>query len=79
VTDSVTYSNTPAQRYYLEGGRGIKMVKALINKFHPMDNRAIQNIISSMQTLNFADNEDISIYHDKLENYTSNFCGLAKK
>jgi len=63
------FTGMPAQRYYLEGGRGIEMVKALVNKFHPMDNRAIQNIISSMQSLSLGDLEDLSVYRDKLENF----------
>jgi hypothetical protein len=45
------------------------MVKRLVDKFQPMDDRAIQAIISSMQSLVLADNEDLSIYRDKLENY----------
>ena len=45
------------------------MVKALVDKFHPMDDRAIQEIILSMQYLVLADTEDLSIYRDILENY----------
>ncbi len=63
------FTGMTAQRYYLEGGHGIEMIKALVNKFHPLDNREIQNIISSMQTLVLLDSEDLSIYRDKLENY----------
>jgi hypothetical protein len=63
------FTGLTAQRYYLEGGRGIEMIKALVNKFHPMDERAIENIISSMQFLTLADTEDLSVYRDKLENY----------
>jgi hypothetical protein len=44
------FTGLSAQRYYLEGGRGIEMIKALVDKFHPMDDRAIQSIISSMQS-----------------------------
>jgi hypothetical protein len=57
-----------AQNYYLSGGRGIEMVKALVDKFHPMDNGAIQALMSSMQNLQLLDNEDLSVYKDKLEN-----------
>jgi hypothetical protein len=45
------------------------MIKALVDKFHPMDDRTIQEIISSMQSLVLADTEDLSAYRDKLENY----------
>jgi hypothetical protein len=44
------FTGMNAQNYYLEGGHGIKMIHALVNKFHPMDNRAIQNFIESMQS-----------------------------
>ncbi len=44
------------------------MVKALVDKFHPMDNGAIQALMSSMQNLQLLDNEDLSVYKDKLEN-----------
>jgi hypothetical protein len=64
-----TICSLKSQQYYLEGGHGIEMVKALVNKFHPMDNNAIQNIISSMQALVLLDTEDLSVYRDKLENY----------
>lgn len=40
------FTGITALKYYLEGGRGIEMIKALVNKFHPLDNREIQNIIS---------------------------------
>jgi len=63
------FTGLTAQRYYLEGGRGIEMIKALVDKFHPMDERAIQTIISSMQSLTLVDTEDLSVYQDKLENY----------
>jgi hypothetical protein len=46
------FTSLTAQHYYLEGGRGIKMIKDLMNKFHPLDNNAIQTIISSMQARN---------------------------
>jgi hypothetical protein len=58
-----------AQRIYMEAGRGIEMIKVLADKFHPMDDRAIQNIISSMQNLVLADTDDLSEYWDKLENF----------
>jgi hypothetical protein len=63
------FTGLAAQRFYLEGGKGIEMVKRLVDKFHPMDDRAIQAIISSMQSLVLADTEDLSSYRDKLENY----------
>jgi hypothetical protein len=63
------FTSLSAQHYYLEGGQGIEMVKALADKFRPMDDRAIQIIISSMQNLTLADNEDFSVYKDKLKNY----------
>jgi hypothetical protein len=53
-----------AQKYYLEGSRGIEMMKALINKFHPLNNHEIQNIISSMQSPELLDSEDLSVYKD---------------
>jgi hypothetical protein len=34
-----------------------------------MDDRAIKNIITSMQTLTLADNKDLNVYHDKLKNF----------
>jgi hypothetical protein len=57
------------QQYYLEGGQGIEMIEALVNKFYPLDNREIQTIFSSMQMLELLDTEDFSIHQDKLENY----------
>jgi hypothetical protein len=45
------------------------MIKALVNKLHPLDERAIQKIISSMQNLKLLDLENLNVYHDKLENY----------
>jgi len=45
------------------------MIRALVDKFHPMVDRAIQSIISSMQSIALADTEDLSTYRDKLENY----------
>jgi hypothetical protein len=45
------------------------MIRAWVNKFHPLDDNAIQHIISSMQTFTLLDTKDLSIYHDKLENY----------
>jgi hypothetical protein len=63
------FTSMAAQHYYLKGRRGIKMVKALVNKFHPLDNNAIHSIISSMQSLELMDTEDLCLYKDKLENY----------
>jgi hypothetical protein len=57
------------QHYYLQGGRGIEMVHALVNKFHPLDNGAFQQIIASMQSLELLDTEDLSSYKNKLKNY----------
>jgi hypothetical protein len=48
------FTGMSAQNYYLEGGRGIKMIKAVVDKFHPLDDQAIQNIISSMPSLELA-------------------------
>jgi hypothetical protein len=45
------------------------MINALVDKFHPLDAHAIQNIVSSMQTLELSGMEDLSNYRDKLENY----------
>jgi len=73
------FTGLTAQRYYLEGGGGIEMIKALVNKFHPMDERVIQNIISSMQSLTLADTEDLSIYRDKLENYNLQFSWVGQE
>jgi hypothetical protein len=63
------FTSLKAQQFYLEGGHGIEMIKALVNKFHPLDDNAIQNIITSMQALVLLDTEDLSVYRDKLENY----------
>jgi hypothetical protein len=41
------------------------MIKALVDKFHPIDGRAVQNIITSMQNLTLADTEDLGVYRDK--------------
>jgi hypothetical protein len=57
------------QQYYLEGGQGIEMIKALVSKFYPLDNWKIQTIFSSMQMLELLDTEDFSIHQDRLENY----------
>jgi hypothetical protein len=45
------------------------MIHALVNKFHPLDDGAVQHIISSMQSLELLDSEDLSSYKNKLENY----------
>jgi hypothetical protein len=63
------FTSMNAQLFYMEGGWGIEMLHALVNKYHRLDNRAIQNIINAMQTLQLQDYEDLSVYHDKLENY----------
>jgi len=62
------FTSFNAQHFYLSGGRGIEMIKALVHKFHPLDAGAIQAIMSSMQSLQLSDSEDLSIYRDKLEN-----------
>lgn len=62
------FSSLNAQHYYLGGGHGIEMIKALVDKFHPLDNGAIQLIMVSMQKLQLLDNEDLSTYKDELEN-----------
>ncbi len=62
------FSSLNAQHYYLRGGRGIEMIKALVDKFHPLDNGAIQSIMSSLQSLQLQDNEDLSTYKDKMDN-----------
>jgi hypothetical protein len=62
------FSSLNAQHYYLGGGRGIEMIKALVDKFHPLDAGAIQSIMSSIQNLQLQDSEDLNIYRDKLEN-----------
>jgi hypothetical protein len=63
------FTSLSSQHYYLEGGRGIEMIRALVNKFHLLDNNAIQNIISLMQNLVLLDTEDLSTYKDKHDNY----------
>jgi hypothetical protein len=73
------FTSLTAQNYYLEGGRGIEMLKALVDKFHPLDHNAIQNIISSMQNLTLLDTEDLSTYKDKLEITTYNCLGSVKQ
>jgi hypothetical protein len=62
------FSSLKAQHYYLGGRHGIEMIKALVDKFHPMDSGAIQALMSSMQSLQLLDTEDLSVYRDKLEN-----------
>lgn len=47
-----------AQHVYLEVGRGIEMIKALVNKFYLLDNNAIQSIMLSMQLFELLDSED---------------------
>jgi len=59
------FSSLNAQHYYLRGGRGIEMIKALVDKFHPLDNGAIQSIMSSLQSLELQDNKDLSTYKIK--------------
>lgn len=68
-----------AQMFYMEGGRGIEMLHALVNKFHRLDNRAIQNIINSMQTLQLQDYKDLSVYRDKLENFNLQLSLVGQK
>ncbi len=63
------FTSMSAQRYYMEQGRSIEMLRFLVNKFHPLDSRSIQNIITSMQSLQLLDSEDLHIYKGKLENY----------
>jgi hypothetical protein len=63
------FTSLNSQKYYLEGGRGIEMIQALVSKFHPLDDGAIQQIISSMQNLELLDSEDLNTYKDKLENF----------
>jgi hypothetical protein len=43
------FSLLNAQHFYLGGGRGIEMLKALVDKFHPLANGTIQSIMASMQ------------------------------
>jgi hypothetical protein len=62
------FSSLNAQHYYLGGGRGIEMIKALVDKFHPLEAGAIQSIMSSKQILQLQDSGDLNIYRDKLEN-----------
>jgi hypothetical protein len=62
------FSLLNAQHYYLAGGRGIEMIKALVDKYHPLDNGAIQSIMATMQNLQLHDSDDLSKYKDKLEN-----------
>ena len=45
------------------------MIHALVNKFNPLDEDAVQSLMSSIQTLELLDMEDLSIYHDKHENF----------
>jgi hypothetical protein len=63
------FTSLSSQNYYLEGGQGIEMIQALVNKFHPLDDGAVQNIIASMQSLELLDHEDLSVYKTKLENF----------
>jgi len=41
------FSSLNAQHYYLVGGRGIEMIKALVDKYHPLDNGAVQSIMAT--------------------------------
>jgi hypothetical protein len=63
------FASLNSQHYYLEGGHRIEMVKVLVNKFHPLDDGAVQQIIASMQSLELPDYEDLSAYKNKLENF----------
>jgi hypothetical protein len=54
------------------------MIKTLVDKFNPLDDGAIQAIMSSMQNLQLLDSEDLSTYKDKLENLNFNSLGLAR-
>jgi hypothetical protein len=72
------FTGMSAQHYYLEGGSGIKMVKALVNKFHPLDNNAIQTIITSMQSLELLDTTLVSI-RINWKIITFNCLGLDRK
>jgi len=62
------FSSLNAQHYYLGGGRGIEMIKALMDKYNPLDNGAIQSIMATMQNLQLHDSDDLSKYKDKLDN-----------
>jgi hypothetical protein len=73
------FTSMMAKQYYLEGGPGIEMAKALVNKFHPLDNNTIQTIISSMQALELLDIEYLSVYKDKLENYNLQLSWLGQE
>jgi hypothetical protein len=75
------FSSLNAQHYYLGGGCGIEMIKALVDKFHPMDSGAIQALMSSMQSLQLLDTEDLSVYCDVIswKTSTSSFLGLGKE
>jgi hypothetical protein len=53
------FSSLNAQHYYLGGGHGIEMIKALVDKFYPLDNGTIQSSMSSMQNLQLSDSEDL--------------------
>jgi len=62
------FSSLNAQHCYLGGGRGIEMIKALMDKYNPLDNGAIQSIMATMQNLQLHDSDDLSKYKDKLDN-----------
>jgi hypothetical protein len=64
----VLFSSLHAQQFYLGGGRGIEMIRALADKFNPLDAGAVQSIMSTMQNLTLLDTEDLSVFKDKLEN-----------
>jgi hypothetical protein len=44
------------------------MIRALVSKFNPLDEGAVQALMLLIQSLELLDTEDLCVYHDKLEN-----------
>jgi len=65
------FTSMEAEQYYMEGGRGIEMLRLLASTFNPLDDEAIREIIKNVNAHVLADLEDLSSYFDAIMDWNA--------
>jgi hypothetical protein len=56
------FTSLEAQKYYMEGGRGIEMLRELATKFNPMDANSTRILLGELESLKLQDHQDLGVY-----------------
>jgi len=65
------FTSMEAEQFYMEGGRGIEMLRLLASTFNPLDDEAIREIIKKINAHVLDDSQDLSSYFDAITDWNA--------